>query len=151
MDSTLTKKELRAYLSRWQKVNARELKELRDSSMTQKIAQLNALILSVNQMGWVKSLGEEDAKVQKRKPLSSTLCHLSSVPCLHHTVLIFFPTSAFRIPNSHFRILSSIIRSCLISPSQFLIFCFFHLPHSHFRIPFPPSQPLTFFHPVPDT
>ena len=66
MDSTLTKKELRAYLSRWQKVNARELKELRDSSMTQKIAQLNALILSVNQMGWIKSLGEEDAKAQKR-------------------------------------------------------------------------------------
>jgi hypothetical protein len=66
MDSTLTKEELRGYLSRWQKVNARELKELRDSSMTQKIAQLNALILSVNQLGWIKSLGEEEAKVQNR-------------------------------------------------------------------------------------
>jgi hypothetical protein len=66
MDSKLTREELRAYLSRWQKVNARELKELRDSSMTQKIAQLNALILSVNQMGWIESLEEEEAKIQNR-------------------------------------------------------------------------------------
>jgi len=66
MDSKLTREELRAYLSRRQKVNARELKELRDSSMTQKIAQLNALILSVNQMGWIESLEEEEAKKQNR-------------------------------------------------------------------------------------
>lgn len=57
---------LREYLSRWKMVNAAEQEELRRTSLEQKIMQLNALMLSVKQMGWEEALKSEEAEVRER-------------------------------------------------------------------------------------
>lgn len=66
MGSFITKEKMQAYLTRWQIVNAAEREELLNTSMEQKLLQLNSLLLSVKQMGWEDSLKEGEAEVRER-------------------------------------------------------------------------------------
>lgn len=66
MDSFITKEKMQAYLSHWKIVNAAEREELLNTSMEQKLRQLNSLLVSVKQMGWEDSLAEGEAEVRER-------------------------------------------------------------------------------------
>jgi hypothetical protein len=66
MDSFITKEKMQAYLSRWKIVNTAEREELLNTSMEQKLRQLNSLLSSVKQMGWEDSLAKGEAEVRER-------------------------------------------------------------------------------------
>ncbi len=64
--SFITKREARAYRSRWKAVNAAELEELRRTPIAKKLLQLSALMGSVKQLGWTRAFKKEEAQVRKR-------------------------------------------------------------------------------------
>jgi len=66
MASMISKKEGRAFLRRWRRVNTREIQELRATPMDTKIRQLAALMASVEQLGWTEALREGEAEVRDR-------------------------------------------------------------------------------------
>jgi hypothetical protein len=62
----MSKKEGKAFLRRWRLVNAREIKELRETPLDIKLCQLAALMASAKQMGWTDALREGEAEVRAR-------------------------------------------------------------------------------------
>jgi hypothetical protein len=62
----LTKAEACAYRKRWQKVNARQVEELRNTSIELKFRQLAALMASVDAFGWRQALAEGEGEVRER-------------------------------------------------------------------------------------
>jgi len=66
MGRPVTKAEARAFRARWQAVNAAEVEELRGTPVEEKMAQLAALMASVDASGWAEALEAEDTKVRER-------------------------------------------------------------------------------------
>jgi len=62
----LTKTDLLAYQTRYQKVNEYEKKELRRTPLSVKLAQIAALMASVPSFGWEEALAAEDRAVWLR-------------------------------------------------------------------------------------
>lgn len=62
----ITKKEMKAYMKRWELVNEREREELRRTSMEKKLEQIDILMNSARQFGWGKKLSSEDKEVWQR-------------------------------------------------------------------------------------
>jgi len=58
--------EIRAWKKRWELVNQREIEELRAMSPEAKLRQLDALMRSVDQMGWREKLEEGVEEVRER-------------------------------------------------------------------------------------
>jgi hypothetical protein len=58
--------EARAFKARWALVNAAEREELQATSLGLKLAQLAALMSSVDQLGWTESLAAEEDVVRDR-------------------------------------------------------------------------------------
>ena len=58
--------EIRAWKKRWELVNQREIEELRAMSPEAKLRQLEALMRSVDQMGWREQLEEGVEEVRER-------------------------------------------------------------------------------------
>ena len=56
----ITREEAAQYKARWQALNERETLELRQTSYETKLRQLEALVGSVDAMGWREYLEEED-------------------------------------------------------------------------------------------
>lgn len=51
---------------RWEAVNAAEIEELRRTPMSQKMRQLAALMVSVKEFGWYKTLSEGELELRER-------------------------------------------------------------------------------------
>ena len=66
MTYRITKAEARAFRDHWRRVNAREEKELRSTSLEVKRQQFNTLMRWAHQLGWVEALGEGEADVRQR-------------------------------------------------------------------------------------
>jgi hypothetical protein len=66
MTVPLTKGEARAFRDRWHLVNAREVEELRSTSLEVKWQQFNTLLYWVHQLGWAEALDEETLEVRQR-------------------------------------------------------------------------------------
>ena len=66
MKGAITKEEARAYRARWTAVNEAEVAELRDASYALKAKQLQALMSSVEPLGWTAALLEEEPAVRDR-------------------------------------------------------------------------------------
>lgn len=66
MDSRLTKAQARAFRERWARVNAREVDELRSTSLEVRWQQFNALLRWAHQFGWVNALREGEDEVRQR-------------------------------------------------------------------------------------
>ncbi|MBI5193647.1 MAG: hypothetical protein HZA08_09440 [Nitrospirae bacterium] len=62
----ITKKEAIEFKKRWEAINAFEHEELRRTSMEMKLQQLAALMASVKELGWHKSLSEGEEKLRDR-------------------------------------------------------------------------------------
>jgi hypothetical protein len=63
---TLTRKEARAFRTRWEMVNAAERIELLTTPLDHKLRQLAALMASVQALGWTDALAAEEAEVRAR-------------------------------------------------------------------------------------
>jgi hypothetical protein len=61
-----TRAEIQAFAARWQLVNRAEECELRQTSATQKLRQLAALMASAGDFGWREGLAAEDEEVRRR-------------------------------------------------------------------------------------
>jgi len=61
-----TAAEIRAWKKRWELVNQREIEELRAMSPEVKLRQLDALMRSVDQMGWREELEQGVEEVRER-------------------------------------------------------------------------------------
>ena len=66
MRPLLTKSEAQAFKNRWRRVNARELAELRATSIEVKWQQFNTLLRWAYEFGWTEALAEGDAEVRER-------------------------------------------------------------------------------------
>lgn len=66
MSEKLTPAEARAWQRRWELVNRREIEELRATPVDVKFRQLEALMQSVDQMGWREGLEEGIEEVRER-------------------------------------------------------------------------------------
>ena len=55
-----------AYKKRWEKINARERAELRNTSLDVKLRQIAALMASVDDLGWRSALEEGVEEVRAR-------------------------------------------------------------------------------------
>lgn len=66
MKSLMTKAEAAVFKTQWSAVNAAEVEELRATSVKQKARQLAALMASVEQLGWAKTLASEESEVRNR-------------------------------------------------------------------------------------
>jgi hypothetical protein len=66
MTRSLTKAEARAFRKRWQRVNAREEEELRNTDLELKWQQFNTLLRWAHCFGWTAALGEGEAEVRQR-------------------------------------------------------------------------------------
>jgi hypothetical protein len=62
----MSKSEGKTFLRRWRLVNAREIKELRATTLDTKLCQLAALMAAAKQMGWTDALREGEAEVRAR-------------------------------------------------------------------------------------
>jgi len=62
----MTKAEARAFRKRWRLVNAREVEELRSTSLEVRLQQFNTLLGWAHQLGWAEALGEGEAEVRQR-------------------------------------------------------------------------------------
>jgi hypothetical protein len=62
----MTRAEVRAFAARWKLVNAREERELRETSSAQKLRQLAALTASADALGWTKARAAEEEEVRRR-------------------------------------------------------------------------------------
>jgi hypothetical protein len=66
MTRPLTKAEARAFRERWQRVNAREAQELRNTSLEVRWQQFNTLLRRAQQLGWGPALAEGEDEVRQR-------------------------------------------------------------------------------------
>jgi hypothetical protein len=66
MTRPLTKAQARAFRRRWQRVNAREERELRSASLEVKWQQFNTLLAWGHQLGWASDLEEGTGEVRQR-------------------------------------------------------------------------------------
>jgi hypothetical protein len=66
MKPRLTRAEARAYVARWQRVNAAEIQELRRTPMAVKLRQLAAMMATARALGWTEALAEGEAEVWER-------------------------------------------------------------------------------------
>lgn len=66
MARRMTKAEARAFRDRWRLVNAREEKEMRETSMDLKLQQFNTLLAWAYQLGWTDALGNGVEEVRAR-------------------------------------------------------------------------------------
>lgn len=66
MKNRITKSEALAFKMRWDIINDAERKELRNTSLIEKLSQLAALMSSVGEIGWTKALTAEDKEVRNR-------------------------------------------------------------------------------------
>lgn len=66
MKPKVTKEEAAAYKTRWELANAAELAELCVMTPSEKFRQLEALMASVDQLGWTEALQKEEAEVRER-------------------------------------------------------------------------------------
>ncbi|MFQ5584583.1 MAG: hypothetical protein ACE5GL_09135 [Calditrichia bacterium] len=66
MKSKPSKEDMKKYRHRWAMVNDFEKRELLKTSMSQKLLKLNALFLSVKQLGWESALKAEEEEVRRR-------------------------------------------------------------------------------------
>jgi len=62
----IPKAEAKAFKKRWERVNAAQRHELRQTSLSKKILQLASLMASVKAMRWDKSLSKEVTAVRNR-------------------------------------------------------------------------------------
>ena len=60
MRPSLTREDALAFQARWQAVNRHQTEELRQTTMEQKMRQLDTLMRSVDVMGWRAALAEDD-------------------------------------------------------------------------------------------
>jgi hypothetical protein len=66
MKTPMTKTEANAFQKRWEEVNRAEREELQKMSPIDKLRQLEALMASVDSMGWHEALAEEESEVRER-------------------------------------------------------------------------------------
>lgn len=66
MKTRMTKAEAQAFQKRWDAVNRAEREELRNTSVSDKLHQLAALMASIDQFGWREALEEEEIEVRDR-------------------------------------------------------------------------------------
>lgn len=66
MRPLLTKAEAKAFKKRWQFVNAREMEEMRSTSIEVKWQQFNTLMRWAYEFGWTQRLAERDAAARER-------------------------------------------------------------------------------------
>jgi hypothetical protein len=66
MSLPLSKAEAQAFRERWRRVNAREAKELRSTSVAVRWQQFNTLLAWAHQLGWVAALAEGEEEVRQR-------------------------------------------------------------------------------------
>jgi hypothetical protein len=62
----MSKEEAQAFRARWQLVNAREIEELRNTSLDVKWQQFNTLLRWVDQFGWGSELAKDEGLVRER-------------------------------------------------------------------------------------
>lgn len=62
----ITAEQARAYKTRWVAANEAEVVELRTTSYALKARQLQALMSSVEQLGWTAALSAEESEVRNR-------------------------------------------------------------------------------------
>lgn len=62
----MTKTEAKKFRKRWEMVNAAEREELRKTPAEVKFRQLEALMASVDQLGWADALAAEEESVRAR-------------------------------------------------------------------------------------
>jgi hypothetical protein len=62
----MTKAEARAFRKRWQRVNAREVEELRHASIEVRWQQFNALMQWAHEFGWEAAFREGEEEVRQR-------------------------------------------------------------------------------------
>lgn len=66
MTRRMTRAEARAYRDRWQRVNEREIEELRATPIAVKWRQINTLMAWARAFGWEEKLREGEAEVRER-------------------------------------------------------------------------------------
>lgn len=66
MKRQMTKADGLAFKKRWLAVHAAEVKELRATTMNEKLEQLAALMSSVKKLRWNESLSAEESQVRER-------------------------------------------------------------------------------------
>ena len=66
MKGLITKAEARSFKKRWRAVNAAEREELRIAPVAHKLRQLDALMASVEGLGWTGALTAEESEVRDR-------------------------------------------------------------------------------------
>jgi hypothetical protein len=66
MSRPLTKKEAQEFRARWQRVNEREVEELRHTPIEVRWQQFNTLLSWAREFGWIEALGKEEDMVRKR-------------------------------------------------------------------------------------
>jgi hypothetical protein len=66
MTHPLMKAEARAFRERWRRVNAREMEELRSTSVEVRLQQFHTLLAWAYQFGWVEALAEGEDIVRER-------------------------------------------------------------------------------------
>lgn len=66
MKPQITKAEAKAFKARWEAVNAAEREELQRTSMSDKLRQLAALMVSGRELGWTDLLMEDETEVWER-------------------------------------------------------------------------------------
>lgn len=64
--SKLTKEQAIAFRKRWQIVNAAEIKELRNTSLAEKLQQTAALMASVQVMVWSDAIDSDETEIWQR-------------------------------------------------------------------------------------
>ncbi len=62
----ITKKEMKAYMKRWELVNNREREELRRMTPEERLSIVSGLMLSAKKLGWDKKLEKETKAVRER-------------------------------------------------------------------------------------
>ena len=62
----ISRKDAESFRARWQLVNDFEVDELRSTSATRKLRQLNELMQTARTLGWSESLAAEETVVRER-------------------------------------------------------------------------------------
>jgi hypothetical protein len=71
----MSRADAKSFRDRWARVNAAEIEELRNMSFSDKLAQLAALMASVQPLGWQEALAEEEQQVRERWLRLRKACH----------------------------------------------------------------------------
>jgi len=66
MKRRMTRAEARAFVERWQRVNAAEIEELQRTPISLKVKQLGAMRRMAQQLGWFEGLAAGEEEVRDR-------------------------------------------------------------------------------------